>query len=64
MFKRLILENWMAIFPLVAFAVIPVGPAINLFGRPIGLQLANVDIGILYVLAIGSLGVYGITLAG
>jgi NADH-quinone oxidoreductase subunit H len=31
---------------------------------PIPLQLANVDIGILYVLAIGSLGVYGIALAG
>jgi NADH-quinone oxidoreductase subunit H len=49
---------------LAAFAVIPVGPAINLFGVPIPLQLANVDIGILYVLAIGSLGVYGIALAG
>jgi NADH-quinone oxidoreductase subunit H len=49
---------------LVAFAVIPVGPSINLFGLPIALQLANLDIGILYVLAIGSLGVYGIALAG
>jgi NADH-quinone oxidoreductase subunit H len=49
---------------LAAFAVIPVGPAVTLFGVPIPLQLANVDIGILYVLAIGSLGVYGIALAG
>jgi NADH-quinone oxidoreductase subunit H len=49
---------------LAAFAVIPVGPSINLFGVPIPLQLANVDIGILYVLAVGSLGVYGIALAG
>jgi NADH-quinone oxidoreductase subunit H len=49
---------------LAAFAVIPVGPTINIFGRPIDLALANLDIGILYVLAVGSLGVYGIALAG
>jgi NADH-quinone oxidoreductase subunit H len=49
---------------LAAFAVIPVGPSITLFGVLIPLQLANVDIGILYVLAVGSLGVYGIALAG
>jgi len=49
---------------LAAFAVIPVGPDINIFGRTIGLQLANLNIGMLYVLAVGSLGVYGITLAG
>jgi NADH-quinone oxidoreductase subunit H len=49
---------------LAAFAVIPVGPSISLFGRPVSLQLADVDIGILYVLAVGSLGVYGIALAG
>jgi NADH-quinone oxidoreductase subunit H len=49
---------------LVAFAVIPVGPNINLFGREIGLYLSDANIGILYILAISSLGVYGITLAG
>jgi NADH-quinone oxidoreductase subunit H len=55
----------LAMFPaFLAFAVIPVGPSISLFGVPIPLQLANVDIGILYVLAVGSLGVYGIALAG
>jgi NADH-quinone oxidoreductase subunit H len=52
------------IVALLAFAVIPVGPTINIGGKDIPLQLANVDIGILYVLAIGSLGVYGIALAG
>jgi len=49
---------------LVAFAVIPVGSYVNIFGRDIGLYLSDANIGILYVLAIGSLGVYGITLAG
>ena len=49
---------------IVAFAVIPVGPAINIFGRQIGMYLSNASVGVLYLLAIGSLGVYGITLAG
>src|SRR3989441_5410827 len=49
---------------LAAFAVIPVGPSLSIFGRPVPLQLANLDIGVLYVLAVGSLGVYGIALAG
>ncbi|MBI3978276.1 MAG: NADH-quinone oxidoreductase subunit NuoH [Chloroflexi bacterium] len=49
---------------LVAFAVIPIGPPIELFGRQIALQVADVNIGILYILAISSLGVYGIVLAG
>lgn len=46
------------------YAVVPIGPAINLFGREIKLVVADVNIGILYVLALTSLGVYGITLAG
>lgn len=50
---------------LIAFAVIPVGPPItNPFGKPIPLEIANVDVGLLYLLAIGSLSVYGTVLAG
>jgi NADH-quinone oxidoreductase subunit H len=49
---------------LVAFAVIPVGPPIEIGGRVIPLYLSDASIGILFVLAIGSLGVYGIALAG
>jgi NADH-quinone oxidoreductase subunit H len=49
---------------LVAFAVIPVGPPISIGGREIPLYLSDASIGILFVLAIGSLGVYGIALAG
>ncbi len=46
------------------YAVVPIGPEVNLFGYQIKLVVADVNIGILYVLALTSLGVYGITLAG
>ncbi len=49
---------------LMTFAVIPFGSDIILFGRQIPLQVADVNIGILYVLALTSIGVYGIVLAG
>ena len=49
---------------LSTFAVIPFGDRIILFGRDIKLQIADVNIGILYILALLSLGVYGITLSG
>ncbi len=49
---------------LASFAVIPVGPDVNLLGQRIPLQLADVSVGILYILAMSSLGVYGIVLAG
>ena len=53
----------MALFPaLVTFAVIPFGDVLNLGGRTINLQVANINIGILYVFAMGSLGVYGIVI--
>jgi len=49
---------------LVTFAVIPFGDHVTLFGQDIKLQIASVNIGILYILAFSSLGVYGLTLAG
>ena len=49
---------------LVTFAVIPFGNTISLFGREIKLMIADVNIGVLYILALTSLGVYGITLSG
>jgi NADH-quinone oxidoreductase subunit H len=49
---------------LSAFAVIPLGNTITLFGRTIKLQLADVNVGILYIVALASLGVYGIVLSG
>ena len=41
-------------------AVIPWGDKVHFFDRDISLQIANVDVGILYVFAVVSLGVYGI----
>ena len=49
---------------LTTFAVIPFGDHITLFGQDIRLQIADVNIGILYILALTSLGVYGLTLSG
>lgn len=52
---------------LTAYAVIPFGPPTTLFGlfaQPIPLQIAELNVGILYPLAILSLGIYGIVLAG
>jgi len=48
----------------LAFAVIPFGRPITLFGRTVPLQLADLNIGILWVLAMTSIGVYSIVLAG
>jgi NADH-quinone oxidoreductase subunit H len=53
----------LALFPaLVTFAVIPFGDVLIIGDRMINLQVANVNIGILYVLAMGSLGVYGMVI--
>ena len=46
------------------FALIPFGDSITLFGREIKLVIADVDIGILYIFALGTLGEYGIVLGG
>jgi len=53
----------MALFPaLVTFAVIPFGDILIIGDHAINLQVANLNIGILYVFAMGSLGVYGIVI--
>ena len=52
------------IVSLSTFAVIPFGDKITIGDRVIQLQIADVNIGILYFLAMTSLGVYGVTLSG
>jgi NADH-quinone oxidoreductase subunit H len=49
---------------LMTSAVIPWGPSIHLFGRDINLQIADINIGMLYVFGVVSLGVYGIMIGG
>ena len=49
---------------MTTFAVIPFGSTIHLFGRDIPLVIADVNIGILYVFALTSVGIYGLVLAG
>ncbi|MFC9964155.1 NADH-quinone oxidoreductase subunit NuoH [Nocardia ignorata] len=48
----------------MAFAVIPFGPEVSIFGTRTALQLTDMPVGVLYILAITSIGVYGIVLAG
>jgi NADH-quinone oxidoreductase subunit H len=48
----------------LAIAVVPYGPTVHLFGRDIPLQIADLDVGVLFLFAISSLGVYGIVMAG
>ena len=48
----------------LAFAVIPCGPTVSIFGVETPLQLTDFPVSVLYVLAIASIGIYGIVLAG
>lgn len=49
---------------LAVFAVIPFGDTITIAGTTIKLMIADVNVGILYIIGLTSLGVYGITLSG
>ncbi len=49
---------------LVVFAVIPFGSDINLFGRTIPLYITDINVGLLFLVSVTSIGVYGIILAG
>ena len=48
----------------VTFSVIPFGPVVNLFGHETPLQLTDMPVAILFAMAIASIGIYGIVLAG
>jgi NADH-quinone oxidoreductase subunit H len=55
----------LAIVPALAiFAVVPVAPDLMLFGRKISMVVADVNIGLLYAVAVAGLGTYGIILGG
>ncbi len=48
----------------ITSAVIPWGPDLTLFGKTIALQVADINVGILYIFGVVSLGVYGIMIGG
>ncbi|GAA1797512.1 NADH-quinone oxidoreductase subunit NuoH [Nocardioides hankookensis] len=48
----------------VTFAVIPFGPTVNFFGQETPLQLTDMPVAVLFVMAIASIGIYGIVLGG
>ncbi len=49
---------------LLPIAVIPFGESFTFRGHTVNLQIANPDVGLLFIFAVTSLGVYGIVLAG
>jgi len=49
---------------MLAFAVIPFGTGVHIFGRDVPFQITDLSIGILWITAMGSLAVYGVVLAG
>ncbi len=48
----------------VTFAVIPFGPPVEVLGHTVKLQVADLNVGLLYILAFGSMGVYTVVIAG
>ena len=60
-----ILAPVIAVIPaFVTFAVIPFGPEVNFFGERTPLQLTDMPVAVLFVMAIASIGIYGIVLGG
>jgi NADH-quinone oxidoreductase subunit H len=49
---------------LITFAVIPFGPEVSFFGRRVTLYITDINVGLLYIVSVASVGVYGIILAG
>jgi len=49
---------------LMMFAVVPFGSHLSLFGRNVPLVITDLNVGLLYVFALSSLGVYGVAMGG
>ncbi|MET7461966.1 NADH-quinone oxidoreductase subunit NuoH [Nonomuraea sp. NPDC005501] len=48
----------------LAFSIVPIGPVVNLFGVQTPLQLVDLPVAVLFMLAMGAISVYGVVLAG
>lgn len=53
-----------AVTALLMFAVVPFGPTMTLYGREIPMVISDMNVALLYVFALSSLGVYGVALGG
>lgn len=53
-----------AVTAMLMFAVVPLGPEIRVFGRSVPMVVSDLNVGLLYVFALSSLGVYGVALGG
>lgn len=53
-----------AVTALLMFAVVPFGSSVKIWGREVPLVISDLNIGLLYVMALSSLGVYGVALGG
>ena len=53
-----------AVTAMLMFAVVPLGPDIQLFGHSVPMVVSDLNVGLLYVFALSSLGVYGVALGG
>lgn len=53
-----------AIPAILTFAIIPVGAPLGLFGREVTLQVTDLNVGVLFFMALSSIAVYGVALGG
>jgi len=53
-----------AVTALLMFAVVPLGPDMQVFGHPVPMVITDLNVGLLFVFALSSLGVYGVALGG
>ena len=53
-----------AVTAMMMFAVVPLGPDIRVFGRSVPMVITDLNVGLLFVFALSSLGVYGVALGG
>lgn len=60
-----LLAPFLAVFmALISISIIPFGTSITLFGYTTNLQMTDLNVGVLFILAVSSMGVYGVALAG
>ncbi len=53
-----------ALMALLIFAVVPFGRVMTLWGRPVPLVITDLNVGLLYFLALSSISVYGVAIGG